>query len=205
MLSICGAYCSLSSQLGSQLSEGEKWKWKSLSCVGHFATPWTILSMEFSRPEYWGPWYSVPGSCSLLQGIFLTQGLNPGFPHCTRILYQLSYQGSPRILEWVAYPFSSKSSWPRNRTRVSCIAGQFLTSWATREACSLRIVIYFVPFCPQAPWTVPGPGTQETPVEQNRSFAEILLAVSSQRLLGTYSMLDIVLQLCECHSFNSKC
>ena len=28
-------------------------KWKSLSCVWLFATPWTIQSMEFSRPEYW--------------------------------------------------------------------------------------------------------------------------------------------------------
>ena len=43
---------------------------------------------------------------ALLQGIFLTQGLNPGLPHCRQILYQLSHQGSPRILEWVAYPFS---------------------------------------------------------------------------------------------------
>ena len=46
------------------------------------------------------------GSRSLLQGIFPTQGSNPGLPHCRRILYQLSHQGSPRILEWVAYPFS---------------------------------------------------------------------------------------------------
>ena len=38
----------------------------------------------------------------LLQGIFLTQGLNPGFPHCRWILYRLSHQGSQRILEWVA-------------------------------------------------------------------------------------------------------
>ena len=35
------------------------------------------------------------GSLSLLQGIFPTQGLKPGLPHCRRILYQLSYQGSP--------------------------------------------------------------------------------------------------------------
>ena len=34
------------------------------------------------------------GSLSLLQGIFLTQGLNPGHPPCRQILYQLSYQGS---------------------------------------------------------------------------------------------------------------
>ena len=45
-------------------------------------------------------------SLSLLQGIFLTQGLNPGLPHCRWILYQLGHQGSPKILEWVAYPFS---------------------------------------------------------------------------------------------------
>ena len=41
---------------------------------------------------------------SLLQGIFPTQGLNPGPPHCRRILYHLSHKGNPRILEWVAYP-----------------------------------------------------------------------------------------------------
>ena len=68
------------------------------------------------------------GSLSLLQGIFPTQGLNPGLPHCRQILYQLSHEGSPRILEWVAYPFSSWSSRPRDRTRVSCIAGGFFTA-----------------------------------------------------------------------------
>ena len=50
------------------------------------------------------------GSLSLLQGIFPTQGSNPGLPHCGQILYQLSHKGSPRILEWVAYPFFSGSS-----------------------------------------------------------------------------------------------
>ena len=35
-------------------------------------------------------------SLSFLQGIFPTQGLNPGLLHCRQILYQLSYQGSPR-------------------------------------------------------------------------------------------------------------
>ena len=40
---------------------------------------------------------------------------------------------SLRILEWVAYPFSSGSSRPRNLTRASCIAGRFFTNWAIRE------------------------------------------------------------------------
>ena len=39
-----------------------------------------------------------------------------------------------RILEWVAFPFSRGPSQPRDRTQVSCIAGRFFTSWATREA-----------------------------------------------------------------------
>ena len=78
------------------------------------------------------------GSLSRLQRIFLTQGSNPGLLHCRRILYQLSHKGSPRILEWVAYPFSSRSFWPRNQTRISCIAGGFFTNWAIREAAIRR-------------------------------------------------------------------
>ena len=80
------------------------WKWKSLSHVQLFAIPCTIQSMEFSRSEYWSG-YQYP----LLQGIFPTQGSNPGLSHCREILYQLSHQGSPRILKWVAYPFSRGS------------------------------------------------------------------------------------------------
>ena len=38
------------------------------------------------------------------------------------------------LLEWVAFPFSTASSKPRDQTRVSHIAGGFFTSWATREA-----------------------------------------------------------------------
>ena len=52
-------------------------------------TPWTIHSVEFSRPEHWSG-YPFP-----LQGIFPTQGLNQGLPHCRQILYQLSHKGSP--------------------------------------------------------------------------------------------------------------
>ena len=83
---------------------------KLLSYIRLFVTPWTIR-----------PWNS-PGqntgvsSCSLLQGIFPTQGSTPGLLHCRQILCQLSHQGSPRILVWVTYPFSRGSSQPRNRT-----------------------------------------------------------------------------------------
>ena len=48
----------------------------------------------------YNPWNSPDqntgvGSLSLLQGIFPTQGLNPGLPHCRHVLYQLSHRGSP--------------------------------------------------------------------------------------------------------------
>ena len=86
------------------------------------------------------------GSLSILQGIFPTQGLNPGLPHCRWILYQLNHKvkslsrvrlfGTPRTVAyqaslsigfsrqeyWSGLPFPSAGDlpWPRNRTQVSC-------------------------------------------------------------------------------------
>ena len=102
-------------------------KWNSLSCVWLFATL-----------ELYSPWNSPGqntgvGSHSLPQGIFPMQGSNPGLPHCRWILYQLSQQRSPRILEWVVFLFSIGSSQPRGQTRVSCIASRCFTVWPTRE------------------------------------------------------------------------
>ena len=65
------------------------------------------------------------GCHALLQGIFPTQGLNPGLLHYRQILYHLSHQENPSILEWVAYSFTKGSSRPWSRTQVSCIAGRF--------------------------------------------------------------------------------
>ena len=45
-----------------------------------------------------------------------------------------------RVLEWVAIAFSRGSSWPRDQTQVSCIAGRYFTLWATREAPLMHIV-----------------------------------------------------------------
>ena len=52
------------------------------------------------------------GCHALLQAIFPTQGSNPGLPYCRQSLYHLSHQGSPRILERVAYPFSRGLLYP---------------------------------------------------------------------------------------------
>ena len=86
------------------------------------------------------------GSLSLLQGVFLTKKLNQGLLHCRQILYQLSYQGSPRVAcfwglwEWI---HSRPLSWfwwlspildfymyhfslGRDSEEVICIASVFL-------------------------------------------------------------------------------
>ena len=86
--------------------------------------------LDWPCPEYY--------TCrALLQGILTTQGSNSGLSLGRRILYCLSHQGSPRILEWVAYPFSRESFWSRNWTGVSWIGGRFFINWATREALSI--------------------------------------------------------------------
>ena len=102
-------------------------KWKSVSPIWLFATSWTIQSME-SLGQNTGV-----GRSSLLQLILPTQGSNSVLPHCRTILYQLSHEGSARILEWVAHPFSRWSSRPRNQTGVSRIAGGFITNSDIRE------------------------------------------------------------------------
>ena len=51
----------------------------------------------------------------------------------------------PRILEWVAVSFSKGSSWPRDRTRVSCTGGRLFTIWATREAKEIHYML--IPKC----------------------------------------------------------
>ena len=98
----------------------------------------SVVSDSLWPPGIYSPWNSPGqntgmGSLSLLQGFFPSQGSNLGLPHCSQILYQLSHKGSLGILEWVAYLVSSGSSWPRNWTRVSCIAGRFFNNWVIRE------------------------------------------------------------------------
>ena len=108
-----------------------KWKWKLPGHVWLFVTLWTRNSPGQNTGV---------GSLSFIQGIFPTQGSNPGLPHWKQILYQVSHKGSPRLLECIAYPFSSKFSQPRNPTGVSCIAGGFFINWAIREAPFICIV-----------------------------------------------------------------
>ena len=82
---------------------------------------WSQVKVTQSCPTLATPWtpWKFPGqdtgvgSLSPLQGIFPTQGSNPGLALQMDSL-PTEHKGSPRILEWVAYPFSSRSSQLRN-------------------------------------------------------------------------------------------
>ena len=70
----------------------KKWievKWEALSRVWLFAAPWTVHGILQARTLEW----------VAFQGIFPTQGLNPGLPCCRWILYQLRHKGSPPTYE----------------------------------------------------------------------------------------------------------
>ena len=120
---------------------------KLLSRVRLFVTPWAVaynapLSRDF-------PGKSAGVDCHfLLQGIFPTQELTPGFPHCRQTLYRLSHEGTlppgssvcgilqARILEWVAISFSNvqykpvfKPKCKQQLFRLDAIAFIFL--WCT--------------------------------------------------------------------------
>ena len=120
-----------------------------------FFIVWACESRSVVSDSLWphglyNPWNSLGqntgvGSCFLLQGIFPIQGSSPGLLHCRQILYQLSHKASRRILEWVAYPFSSGSSWPRNRTGVPALQVDSLPTglsgkpmWAQWHLCDMR-------------------------------------------------------------------
>ena len=133
LTSLLCAYPFTSSWIIGWFQSGLLWVSESRSVVSDSLWPQGLYS-PWNSP---GPNIGV-GSHSLLQGIFPTQGSNPGLLHCRRILYHLSHKGSPRILEWAAYPFSSESFRPRNQTGISYIAGGFFTNWAIREPLSWK-------------------------------------------------------------------
>ena len=68
-------------------------------------TPWTVACQAPLLMDF--PGKNTAMSCIfLLQGIFLTQELNPAFLYCRQIVYQLSHQGSPYLSVSIFYILS---------------------------------------------------------------------------------------------------
>ena len=140
---LCGIF-SIANYIFFLIKHISSWRKKSLPCEAYnldmtsekscltLCDPMDCTSMEL--PVHGILQNTGVGSLSFLRRIFPTHGLSPGLPRCRWILYQLSCKGSPRILERVAYLFSRETSWPRNQTGVSYIAGGFFANRAMREA-----------------------------------------------------------------------
>ena len=98
------------------------WKGYSLSHVQLFVTPWTVASRLLCPCNF--PDENTGVGChSLLQGIFLTQKLNPGPLHCRQILYHLSHKGSLFLLEWASNILYSISDLCRATRGWECARG----------------------------------------------------------------------------------
>ena len=95
-------------------------------------SPSEILISDFQIPELWNNTYTL-----VLSRVQLFETVQRAQQAPIHEIIQA------RILVWVAISFSRGSSWPRDRTQVSCIAGKFFTISATVCCLSPQFVVFF--------------------------------------------------------------
>ena len=161
--------------------------------------------MAQSCPTLWphqlhSPWNSPGqntgvGILSLLQGIFPTQGSNPGLLHCRWILYQLSHKGSPRILEWVAYPFSRNLPNPAIQPGSSALQGYSLPTELSVKPPPYLIILQIgktlTRFCALL-WLLV-PVKEHHPADVSKTATR---CHSSNKLIGVLPSLEVSLRSC---------
>ena len=102
VVSILNTYYTSSRQNGKSILRSTLFFYYQIRNLVYFnpSASHSVVSDSLQLCGLHSPWNSPGqntgvGSLSLLQGIFPTQGLNPGLPHCRGILYHLSHKGSP--------------------------------------------------------------------------------------------------------------
>ena len=108
--------------------QGSPYRWPNITNYREMQIK--TIRYHFTAVRKWSEWNKVAQSCPTL--------CNP--MDCSIPGSSIHGILQARILEWVAIFFSRGSSWPRDRTRVSCIAGRCFTLWATKEAVRKAII-----------------------------------------------------------------
>ena len=90
------------------------------------------LGPTFKRKQH-GMWI---WQCESLSPVWLLLPMD-----CSSPGFSVHGISQARILEWVVIPFSRGSSQPRDQAWVSCIAGRFLTIWATTTWMNLKNIM----------------------------------------------------------------
>ena len=94
----------------------------------------TPLSRGFSGQEYW---HGLP---CLPPGDLPNPGIETRSPTLQADSLPAESPGKSKNNGWVDYSFSRGTSWPRNQTRVFCIAGGFFTSWSYQGSLRLKLL-----------------------------------------------------------------
>ena len=110
------------------------WQWVGHICMAHFSVFFFCLFVCFlttfdCRLHNCSTWVEL--LCSMWNLPSESESVTQS---CPTVCDSMAWILQARILEWVAIPFSRGSTWPRNQTGVSCIAGRFFTNWVIREA-----------------------------------------------------------------------
>ena len=113
-----------------------------LECCDLASDSRSVVSDSLQPHGLYTPWNSPGenagvGSFSVLQGIFPTQGLNPGLPHCRKILYQLSYKGPRQCVKKQRRYFANKVHIVKAMVFLVVMCG--CESWTIKKAECQRI------------------------------------------------------------------
>ena len=121
--------CDVSIYRTSPSPPGMAWQEKDPPQGHGDSTAFKLTTWPSSWYEILATWNPLCFSCHLVAKLCMSDSLQP---HMDCSLPDSSVHGisQARILEWVAISFPKGSSWPRDQTHISCIAGRFFTLWA---------------------------------------------------------------------------
>ena len=125
----------------------DTWRFGEVACLAYVETPRSCVLIHASPSASVPPgsswvisFYNKPVKVKKVT-VLVTQS-------CPTLCYSMDFSSpissahgilQARILDWVAIPFSKRSSQPRDWSQVSSIAGRFFTVWATRQAPVIHI------------------------------------------------------------------